>query len=269
VASLSDPELTAWAELLVTDIAGQMKALDAAAPLLDKLRADDAELLWEVAADALVHIGDDAVVRQIAERWAKEDAGFRISAAGVLGRIKRPESQAVLLERLQAESDPDMVSTLVAAVVDLLPDDEPTFATLRAIARDGNYDRTDIRLDEELLTLAAMNGLPLPEAGQWRERMEQGRSRWAMGMSNVDTLLQPAGSLGPATLHTSPIRPLGGGGGIGGAATRRGDSAVAERSQAAPAGQSRQPFRNANPKVGRNDPCTCGSGKKFKKCCGK
>lgn len=23
------------------------------------------------------------------------------------------------------------------------------------------------------------------------------------------------------------------------------------------------------PKVGRNDPCTCGSGKKFKKCCGK
>ena len=25
---------------------------------------------------------------------------------------------------------------------------------------------------------------------------------------------------------------------------------------------------NSAPKVGRNDPCTCGSGKKFKKCCG-
>ncbi len=25
---------------------------------------------------------------------------------------------------------------------------------------------------------------------------------------------------------------------------------------------------NTEPKVGRNDPCTCGSGKKFKKCCG-
>jgi len=24
-----------------------------------------------------------------------------------------------------------------------------------------------------------------------------------------------------------------------------------------------------NPKIGRNDPCPCGSGKKFKKCCGK
>lgn len=28
------------------------------------------------------------------------------------------------------------------------------------------------------------------------------------------------------------------------------------------------PVRRSAPKVGRNDPCTCGSGKKFKKCCG-
>jgi preprotein translocase subunit SecA len=28
-----------------------------------------------------------------------------------------------------------------------------------------------------------------------------------------------------------------------------------------------QPYRRATEKVGRNDPCTCGSGKKFKKCC--
>jgi SEC-C motif-containing protein len=27
-------------------------------------------------------------------------------------------------------------------------------------------------------------------------------------------------------------------------------------------------YRRAEPKMGRNDPCTCGSGKKFKKCCG-
>lgn len=28
------------------------------------------------------------------------------------------------------------------------------------------------------------------------------------------------------------------------------------------------PVRRETPKVGRNDPCSCGSGKKFKKCCG-
>lgn len=29
-----------------------------------------------------------------------------------------------------------------------------------------------------------------------------------------------------------------------------------------------QPYRRPEPKVGRNDPCPCGSGKKYKKCCG-
>lgn len=29
------------------------------------------------------------------------------------------------------------------------------------------------------------------------------------------------------------------------------------------------PFTREEPKTGRNDPCPCGSGKKFKKCCGK
>lgn len=29
------------------------------------------------------------------------------------------------------------------------------------------------------------------------------------------------------------------------------------------------PFINASPKIGRNDPCPCGSGKKFKNCCGR
>lgn len=30
-----------------------------------------------------------------------------------------------------------------------------------------------------------------------------------------------------------------------------------------------QPYHKTGPKVGRNDPCSCGSGKKYKKCCGK
>jgi len=30
-----------------------------------------------------------------------------------------------------------------------------------------------------------------------------------------------------------------------------------------------RPVRRENPKVGRNDPCPCGSGKKYKHCCGK
>ena len=29
-----------------------------------------------------------------------------------------------------------------------------------------------------------------------------------------------------------------------------------------------EPVRRSAPKIGRNEPCVCGSGKKYKKCCG-
>jgi uncharacterized protein len=39
---------------------------------------------------------------------------------------------------------------------------------------------------------------------------------------------------------------------------------LARRAEYAPA---TQPVRRSEPRVGRNDPCPCGSGKKYKKCC--
>jgi preprotein translocase subunit SecA len=50
-------------------------------------------------------------------------------------------------------------------------------------------------------------------------------------------------------------------------------SAVQQQQEAAIAGsqrspeKKREPVRNVGKKVGRNDPCPCGSGKKFKACC--
>jgi preprotein translocase subunit SecA len=39
-------------------------------------------------------------------------------------------------------------------------------------------------------------------------------------------------------------------------------------SEAAAAMEKAKPVRTG-PKVGRNDPCPCGSGKKYKQCCGR
>ena len=55
-------------------------------------------------------------------------------------------------------------------------------------------------------------------------------------------------------------------------------ASVAQRNSNVPKGQRtiidwdqvdmvRDAIAKAGPKVGRNDPCLCGSGKKFKKCC--
>jgi len=51
----------------------------------------------------------------------------------------------------------------------------------------------------------------------------------------------------------------------GGGADGRGAELVTEANQALAA----QPLRSNVPRVGRNDPCPCGSGKKYKNCCGR
>jgi preprotein translocase subunit SecA len=52
---------------------------------------------------------------------------------------------------------------------------------------------------------------------------------------------------------------------------RRGRVAFTKANETAFAGgeeEHAKPIRNKGPRIGRNDPCTCGSGKKYKKCCG-
>jgi preprotein translocase subunit SecA len=52
---------------------------------------------------------------------------------------------------------------------------------------------------------------------------------------------------------------------------RRGRVAFTKANETAFAGgeeEAPKPTRHKGPRVGRNDPCPCGSGKKYKKCCG-
>ena len=50
-------------------------------------------------------------------------------------------------------------------------------------------------------------------------------------------------------------------------ARRRGALAAYDRAEPSRKPFSADPYVRPEPKVGRNDPCPCGSGKKFKKCC--
>jgi SEC-C motif domain protein len=45
------------------------------------------------------------------------------------------------------------------------------------------------------------------------------------------------------------------------------EEVMAKMSGGVPFGSLAEPFRRERPKIGRNEPCPCGSGKKFKKCC--
>jgi len=69
------------------------------------------------------------------------------------------------------------------------------------------------------------------------------------------------------TLHQS-TSAFGGAAPAPAAADKNASNVVSEAAQAAESQSKAKPVRTG-PKVGRNDPCPCGSGKKYKQCCGK
>jgi preprotein translocase subunit SecA len=50
---------------------------------------------------------------------------------------------------------------------------------------------------------------------------------------------------------------------------RTGDNAISEETSFEPTKAAKPSPQISGPKIGRNDPCPCGSGKKYKKCCGR
>jgi preprotein translocase subunit SecA len=69
------------------------------------------------------------------------------------------------------------------------------------------------------------------------------------------------------TLHQNPSA-FGGGAPAPDATGKKASDVVSEAAAATEAHAKAKPVRTG-PKVGRNDPCPCGSGKKYKNCCGK
>ena len=120
-------------------------------------------------------------------------------------------------------------------------------------------------LAERLLATAIMNGVSLPEAPAWRKRAEALHLRVTESRRDIDPTFyaarqnrarqesatrrkcsnpaHPTHCLGP----TSPARPC-----------------PWPILPSPPSNRSATPL----PRIGRNDPCPCGSGKKYKKCCG-
>ena len=115
------------------------------------------------------------------------------------------------------------------------------------------YDRMIVCLEDHLLPVAHVLGIELPEADAWRAEREERERRQAERRAELDELgrrYQALKARGIDPFAKSAEKPK-----------------PPSRSQPLP--EAVEPVRLDQPKVGRNDPCPCGSGKKFKKCCGR
>ena len=223
-----------WMECFATRLVGEMR-LEAAVPLLvGKLKDDGGDLMNEECQRSFVMVGTDAVVEAICQGFTAAPCHYRLYASSALANIRSDLVVRRCLELLRQEQSGEMVeATLILAVLQNFSSD--------GIERGRQYSLTaSNEVRTELLATATLTGVSFPELEAWKadeERAAEDRKQ-RREMLSVPSKKRPPepGSL-PALgdlIDPDPVSPI----------TRE-------------------------EKVGRNDPCPCGSGKKYKKCCGR
>ncbi len=233
-----------WLEIFLIDLAGERRVHETIAILVDKFRIDT-DYMLERCSEALAKIGDPEAVRLIRNAFPNESWSYRLYTSSLLGKIKVQESEDAIIALLESESDTTIRTNLCLGLCKLFS--RRGVDVVRQEIRT-QYDSSLVELEEELLPVAHILGIDLPEADEWRQKREEREQFRAQQQQELGELgkkyfaLKEQGIDPFAKLGSPPHTP--------------------QTSEATT-------YRHHDARVGRNDPCPCGSGKKHKKCCGR
>ena len=217
-----------WLEVWLVKLAGLRGILEAVPLLVDYLQVDTG-YFRERVVDALARIGDTEAVHLIDRRFATDPQHVKTYASTVPARIKSRVSEKFLLKHLKSEEDVTIRTFLFEGLCRLFS--RAGVPVVREEIERG-YVRGILSLEHALLNVAEVLGIELPEAEKWRRDREEKEQRRRERREELNRL---AGM-------------------------------VRDRKESE--GTGRQPARRPKKEVGRNDPCPCGSGRKYKRCCG-
>jgi hypothetical protein len=259
-------------EAPLAELAGRMRLEEAVPLLLEWLHEDDFDLN-DSCQIALEWIGGDSLVRAIAGQWPDADDEFRTLCAEVLERIHTELSGQTCLELFRAEPSREARDDLAHALLGNFVAEavEPIRQMVQGAEHLG-LETMDLR--HNLVAACTVMGVSFPEYERWlQEAREQ---QWGWGDAQEpdrirehlgdrddeddfdedddeddfdededDDLQYPEWSEIDERAYQEEVIE-GYGDGLPGQGER---------------------FEREGPKLGRNDPCPCGSGKKYKRCC--
>ncbi|MFC6648974.1 SEC-C metal-binding domain-containing protein [Paenibacillus rhizoplanae] len=226
----NDPDSPSYEVHYLIQLAGQMK-LETAIPVLCSFLGTDDDLLPTTSVDALAQIGTAGVIKTLTEQYVSASQEFfRIFAADVFGRIKLPDSEEALLALLPEERDITNATKLADDLCQL--GSVKGLPLVEAMVKEG-YDEGYLNLMESLYAYCVISDIAHPSLPQWKKKLDAEEARMAKHKKEMDRMFRTKAPIGT-------YNRLNG----------------TDKTYTAPA------------KVGRNDPCSCGSGKKYKKCCG-
>lgn len=227
LAALKGTPAENWLELCAVRLAGELRLQDTI-PAIVALLNDADDWISEDGHRALVKIGGDRVVEELARAYPIASDDLRSVAANVLESIHSDLSVETCLKFFEVEQVHHTRCSLIqSAVMNFATEGiEPARQFILTTPLDPEV--IEVRID--LLTACKVLGERFPEFDEWTEAAKQDtefRKNWYKKMTGVDEF-----DLDDEELDEPP------------------PDTIARHTH-----------------VGRNDPCPCGSGKKFKKCC--
>jgi len=188
------------------------------------------------------------MVDRLGDLIRRSDWGVRISAVDILGKIKLPESEnllpALITRELKKEADAIVLAYLGHSLAMLCPTDPARLEYIRTLILEEQYDRGSIDLVRDIVSVATMVDWRPPELESWRQATARDEKRTRELFDDPEAMQKFLDRLAEA-------------------------KSLSKRPAEIPQPPQFVPLRRESPKVGRNVPCPCGSGKKYKKCCGR
>ena len=245
-------------EPFVAELAGAMRLEKAIPVLVERLHEDEIGMT-DSCITALSQIGGDEVVQVIADQWPGADEEFRGAGTNVLEHIHTDLSVGRCLEFLAAEEDSDIRLSLGHALLSHFADEAVDPVRKLVVGKEEELVPDEWDLRHRLVAACTIMGHSFRDYDAWQKNAvdtnwgwrdyELGRIRDHFIVDDEDEYNEDDGEDWDEESEE--------------------EYQDDEEDFLPPVSEAVriQPFRSERQQAGRNDPCPCGSGKKFKKCC--
>jgi len=238
-----------WLEPLVVRLAGQAH-LESTIPLIvAKLLEDGGDLLNEECAEALTKIGTPAVLHAVTEAFPTAEHYFRLYATNPLEHIHSDLAVEKCVHLLAQEKDHGIQRELAHALLCQFAHEGIEAARQLVLGRELDFEDKGLR--NYLLENCTLMGERFPEYEEWLATEKAEKAEHWKRVKELEG--------DPKGLLMFALEKLTG--------KKVADMPKAKPSLPRASGLTLPHKPASKQKVGRNDPCPCGSGKKFKNCC--
>lgn len=257
LAILNDPASKGHArEIFAIGVLAGMRHRPALELVLDRFITshDDEDVLHEVVQDALPSIGGLDLIPVLQAAYPDQSWTFQLYASTSFARLRHPDAEAALIQLLNDPRVEQASEDLASALFDLCA--TSALPQLAALVLSGKCENRIIDLEEDLVACSLMTGFDFPELSALREVVV---ARDAEFRRKVES-----GEFGRAFDDLDDFDD------------DEDEEDYEDDEDEYPDDNDFDSFElpfppqtivNQQPKIGRNDPCPCGSGKKYKKCC--